>query len=124
MRTGGLLNIYLVIFITLIAALIASAAQLLFKKGLHKKITGMEDFFELLKKPMMLLGVFGYGISLLIYLYALKQAPLSLVYPTFASTFVFVYIISMIWLHEKFSAMRALGIALIFFGILVISFSV
>ena len=118
------MNIYLVIFITLIAALIASAAQLLFKKGLHRKIEGLSDFFALLKKPTMLIGILGYGLSLAVYLYALKQAPLSFVYPTFASTFIFIFIISRVWLHEKFNAMRALGIALIFIGILVISLSV
>jgi len=37
------MNIYAVIFITLVASLIASCAQLLFKTGLRKRITSIRD---------------------------------------------------------------------------------
>ncbi len=117
------MNIYLVIFITLVAALIASFAQLAFKKSMHKRIDGIRDLLSMVKKPRMALGIIGYLASLGVYLYALKSAPLSFVYPTFASTFIFIFLISTFALKEQFSAKRALGIALVFIGIVIIGFS-
>ena len=56
--------IYLVIFITLIAALIASASQLLFKKRLNIKVHGMMHLIRtVLKDRRILAGLAGYGIS-------------------------------------------------------------
>lgn len=118
-----ILNIYLVIFITLIAALIASFAQLAFKKSLHAEIKGFRDLLRLAKNKGIIIGVIGYISSLGIYLYALKNAPLSFVYPTFGSSFIFIFLISVFLLKEKFNKKRAVGIFLVFVGIVIISLS-
>jgi drug/metabolite transporter (DMT)-like permease len=118
---GGYMNIYLVIFITLIAALIASFSQLTYKKGIKSKLNGIGDMLLLLKNRLIIMGVLGYLASLVVYLYALSNAPLSIVYPTFASTFIFITIISAVYLHEPMSAGRVAGVAFIFLGILFIA---
>ncbi|MEM3841335.1 MAG: EamA family transporter [Candidatus Micrarchaeaceae archaeon] len=115
--------IYLVIFITLIAALIASAAQLAFKTSMDEPLKNVGSFARLVKKPKIIAGLLGYLLSLVIYLYALKSAPLSLVYPTFASTFIFVFALSAVFLGERPTLTRAAGITLVFFGIILIALS-
>ncbi|MEM0143336.1 MAG: EamA family transporter [Candidatus Micrarchaeaceae archaeon] len=114
------MNIYIVIFLTLIAAFIASIAQLLFKKSMTKKISKIGNFVELLKTKKVIYGLLLYFMSLIIYLYALKQAPLSIVYPTFASSFIFVAAVSYFHLKENFGLRRSIGIILIFIGIAIV----
>jgi drug/metabolite transporter (DMT)-like permease len=118
------MNIYLVIFITLIASLLASLSQILFKTGMAKRLRSLSDMILQLKNRRVLLGLFGYGSSLVVYLYALSNSPLSIVYPVFASTFIFVALLSSIFLKERISALRATGIAVIFFGIALVAMTI
>ena len=116
------MNIYLVIFITLVAALIASLSQTLYKKSMPRRLEGLRDIvMNFLRKPI-LIGLGGYAVSLVVYLYALSQnAPLSVVYPTFASTFIFITILSAFVLREKIGTRRILGMLIIFIGIFMIA---
>jgi multidrug transporter EmrE-like cation transporter len=117
------MNIYLVIFITLIAALIASFSQTLYKKSMKSRLNGLRDVLKTFTKKPILIGLSGYGVSLIVYLYALSEAPLSVVYPTFASTFIFITILSVLVLKEKLNPKRVAGMGIIFFGILIIAMS-
>ncbi len=90
-----MITIYLIIFITLIAAVIVSFAQTLFKSELEKgKMTIPKIIKSLFTNKMIILGMSAYFGSLVIYLYALSKAPLSVVYPIFASSFIFVALFS------------------------------
>jgi undecaprenyl phosphate-alpha-L-ara4N flippase subunit ArnE len=113
----------LVIFLTLIAALIASFSQILYKKNLGKKLHGIGEILGLARNPMIWLGLFGYMASLVIYLFALMNAPLSVAFPIFASAFIFVTILSALLLKERITLIRALGIMLIFIGIAIVAIS-
>jgi drug/metabolite transporter (DMT)-like permease len=113
----------LVIFITLIAALIASFSQILYKKGLVNKVSGFKGAILAFKNKNVLIGQIGYLLSLGVYLYALSEAPLSVVYPLFASTFIFITILSAIILNEKVSKWRAAGVLIVFLGIVMIAAS-
>ena len=116
-----MLDTYPVIFITLVAALIASLSQLLFKRSMQERIEGVRGMVRAVRKRNTLLGIVGYLASFGIYLFALDNAPLSFVYPMFASTFVFVFLMSVLVLRERFSGKRAAGIAMILIGIAIIS---
>lgn len=115
------MNIYLVIFLTLFAALISSLAQLIFKKALGSKLERKRDTLKLIRNRRIVVGVVIYFIALVVYLYALSEAPLSIVYPTFASTFIFIALISHFWLREKLPAMRIAGVLMIFLGIVIVA---
>ncbi len=115
------MNISIVIFITLVAAILASFSQLSYKKGLSSRLEKLTHIVKAIKNRYVLLGGFGYIMSLVIYLYALSKAQLSIVYPIFASTFIFVPILSATLLKEKMNAQRVFGITLIFIGILVVA---
>jgi drug/metabolite transporter (DMT)-like permease len=114
-------NISIVIFITLVAALLGSFSQLSYKKGLPNRLEKITHILRLFRNKYILAGGGGYLISLVIYLYALSKAPLSIVYPVFASTFIFVPVLAAISLKEKLNAQRAFGIGLIFIGIIVVA---
>ncbi len=118
------MRIALVMFITLIAALITSFSQLLFKKGIKRRINSLKEMLGLARNPLVVLGVMGYFTGLAVYLLALSNAPLSLVYPVFASTFIFIAVISFALLKEKFSVLRTAGVAVIFLGIFLVSLTI
>jgi drug/metabolite transporter (DMT)-like permease len=113
----------LVIFITLVAALIASVSQLLYKNGIRRELVSVHDFLALATNRAVLLGGLGYVLSLVVYLYALQAAPLSVVYPIFASSFIFVSLISALVLKERIGKLRIAGVALVFIGISIIAVS-
>lgn len=118
------MDIYVIIFITLIAALITSFSQILFKVGIRKKLNSIMDVLGLLRIRLVLLGVLGYVASLAMYLYALSGSQLSVVYPTFASTFIFVALFSSMFLKERIGTLRAIGIAVIFLGIFLVGITI
>ena len=115
------MDIYLIIFITLVASLLASFSQILFKTSLSERIVSIRGMLKLLKDRRMLLGLLGYASSLAVYLYALSKSQLSIVYPTFASTFIFVALLSSLLLKERMGRTRAMGIAVIFLGIVLVA---
>jgi drug/metabolite transporter (DMT)-like permease len=118
------MDIYLVIFITLVASLLASFSQILFKTGISKKLDSITDMVMQLKERRVVLGLAGYAASLVVYLYALSNSQLSVVYPTFASTFIFVALLSAVMLKERISALRAAGIVAIFIGISLVAVTI
>lgn len=115
---------YTVIFITLIAALIASLSQILFKSSMSGKLTNVKSVVRIFARKKVFLGIVGYLASLVIYLFALKAAPLSVVYPTFASSFIFIVIFASIFLRERITGLRLAGILLVFLGIFVIGLTI
>ncbi|MGC8662210.1 MAG: hypothetical protein ACP5RT_00265 [Candidatus Micrarchaeia archaeon] len=110
-----------VIALTLLAAFLTSIAQIIFKKNLPHFKASLLDALGLLKIKKILLGIIIYIVSLPIYLFALKGGNLSFVYPTFASSFIFVFLLSKFLLGEKVKAIRVFGIALILIGIVIIA---
>ncbi len=119
-----MITIYLIIFITLIAAIIVSFAQTLFKSELMKGNKSIKQIIKsIFTNKRMLLGIAAYFASLVIYLYALSRAPLSVVYPIFASSFIFVTLFAAKFLKEPLNVKRVIGIALVFIGIAFIAVS-
>ncbi len=111
-----------IIGITLVSALVAAAAQYMYKRGIQAFALNMREIIDVFKKRDILIGGVLYVLSLFIYLFALDNAPLiSFVYPVFASTFVFVLLISKFVFHERVNLHRVAGMAFIIAGIAVIS---
>ncbi len=115
------MDIYLVIFITLVAALVTSLSQLMFKKGLKKRLDTITDILGTLRNPSVFIGLCGYAVSFALYLVALDNSQLSIVFPVFASSFVFVTLLSMKHLKEAMNAKRISGILLIIAGITIVA---
>jgi drug/metabolite transporter (DMT)-like permease len=115
------MNIYLVILLTLIASVLSSFCQLLFKRGLNKKLNSLWEILKALLNRDIIIGLVGYCISFILYLLALQSSQLSIVVPIFASSFIFVTLFSAWWLKEKISITRIVGVLLIFFGIVIVA---
>lgn len=112
-----------IIVTTLAAALIAALAQYVFKKSVPKFDISLGGIRRLLSSPGIWAGGILYLASLGVYLKALGSGELSFVYPTFASTFIFIALISYFMLKEEMSPKRAAGIALVFIGIVLVALS-
>ncbi len=111
----------LIIAVILVSAFMAAAAQYLFKKGLKRFRLEPHEIFSLIKNRAVAAGLIIYMVSLVVYLGALRYGDLSFVYPTFASVFVFVLLISKFKLGEMVSLHRATGVALVIIGIAIVA---
>ncbi len=71
--------------------------------------------------PMVILGLFLYGLSALVWLVVLSRVELSFAYPMLGLSYVLVLIISAIVLREDVNLIRWLGAATIVIGVVMIS---
>lgn len=116
-----MLNEIEIVGLTLMAAAVAATSQYLMKKSIHKFSIDIKGIFSLLKNKVLILSIFVYLISLIFYLIALSSGQLSFVYPTFASTFLFVFIIAKLKLNEPITLYRGVGLTLIVIGIIIVA---
>jgi multidrug transporter EmrE-like cation transporter len=111
-----------IIAMTLAAAAISAVAQYVFKRNVGEFDFSPKHVLGILANGQMLLGLGMYAVSFVLYIYALHAAPeLSFVYSIFASTFVFVLLISKYALGERINAFRAAGMLLIVLGITLVA---
>lgn len=105
-------------------------AQILLKKSVNEIALDL-SFFGLFSFPFKLVGVFSFWLGILLlclalgtWLIALKNLPLSVVYPFSAISIIFVALASRQFLGENLSALSILGIALIISGVFVLFTSI
>ncbi|MEM3781590.1 MAG: hypothetical protein QXT43_01330 [Candidatus Micrarchaeaceae archaeon] len=111
-----------VVSLTLLAAAIAAYAQYIFKRYVKSFGLNTKEVLQTVFERHVLFGAALYVLSFAIYIYALHAAPIiSFVYPIFASTFVFVFLISKFVLNEPVGSVRLLGIVLIVLGVLAVT---
>jgi undecaprenyl phosphate-alpha-L-ara4N flippase subunit ArnE len=67
------------------------------------------------------LGLLAYGAGTVMWVYALSRAPLTLVYPFTALTFVMVYLCGVWWFGEPTSPKALLGVACVLLGLYLIA---
>lgn len=103
-------------FVALImSAMFGASGQLLFKLGATDRAT----FLDYLNVPIVG-GFLCYGIGAVLWIFALSQAPLALVYPFTALTFVLVYLAAAFLFGETISIRALAGIILVLFGLFLI----
>ena len=101
----------------LICATAIAVGQLLFKHSAHS-LAGDPRLWRLVTFPAFLSALLLYGAATIGWVYALKTAPLSKVYPFMALAFVFVPLLSWLIFGEVPTARYAFGIVFICAGIL------
>jgi multidrug transporter EmrE-like cation transporter len=106
-----------------------AAAQLLLKVA-TRPLAHFSDFStETLTSSLMILskslpfwtGMVCYGASVCVWLAALSKAPVSTAYPMLSLGYVAVAAVSVLWLGESMAPAKALGIALICAGVILVS---
>jgi multidrug transporter EmrE-like cation transporter len=103
--------------------LIGAAAQVLIKKGagaLGPDPTMVQAALAMLLTPALFAGYSMYGVSTVLLVLALRHGQLSLLYPVFAMTYVWVTILSVLVFHESMNGFKLAGIATIVGGIAVL----
>ena len=103
-----------------IATIIGSFGALFFKYA-SKRIT--PSLLGLIKNYYLLIGFFLYGISSLIYVYALTFADLSTLYPVAGLSYVWISLLSIKFLKEQMNDLKWFGILMILLGVFLVSFS-
>ena len=96
--------------------MLAALGQVLFKVGAIGR-NELSDFLN----PAIFGGLFCYGLGTMLWIFALSRAPLTIVYPFTALTFVIVYAAGVLWFGEETSIRSLLGIAMILSGLFLVS---
>jgi uncharacterized membrane protein len=100
------------IIIALVCTIFTAAGQLFFKIG-SAKVVSISTFFNL----PIILGAFSYLIGSVLFIIALKKGELSVIVPLLALNFIWVGILSSVYLGEAINSTKWLGIISIVIGI-------
>jgi uncharacterized membrane protein len=118
-----------VLSVAMTSVALAALAQVALKAGLSgprvQQALGDQQWQSLFlaavtSKPL-LLGVFLYGTSTLLWFYALARADLSWLYPMVGLGLVFTTIVAATWLGESVSLARWTGVVLIASGVVLVA---
>ena len=109
------------LYIILLSVAIGAVGQIAFKYGaMNIPTTG-----TLIEKIMAVWPIWGglvlYGISTLLWIYALRTVELSYAYPLISLGYVLVFIASYYFFHEAIGPLRLAGLLLILAGILLVA---
>ena len=105
------------IFLVLVATLLASLGALVIKKATNRYTIKKLFFSSLTWK-----GFFLYGLSLLIYIVALREERLTLLYPLVSTTYLWTTLLSVKYLKERMNFWKWFGLTGIMLGIVLIGF--
>lgn len=111
-------SIYSIIGV-LIASVLGAFGALYLKKGADRL---KFNFWKILKNYYLIGGIICYGLSTLIFIPSLKYGELSILYPLVSVGYIWVIILSIIYLKEKMNTYKWLGIMSIIFGVILIGF--
>lgn len=107
-----------IILLTALSAFIGSIGQLEFKRGADNL---QFDIKLLLTNYHLILGVAVYGISTILYVYALNKEQLSIIYPIAATSYIWTTIFSKILLKESIGLTSLIGVFFILLGVTLIA---
>ncbi|WP_202840060.1 EamA family transporter [Luteimonas saliphila] len=98
-----------------LAALFATAGQLLFKLG-AQNASHLKDFFNV----HIALGLTSYGLGTVLWIITLSRLPLKVVYPFVALTMVMVYLGAALLLGERITPRGVAGTLVVLAGLALI----
>ncbi len=107
-----------IILLVAFCALLGATGQIFFK--LASEDLSFE-FTKLISNWKLWLGLFLYGIATVLFIIALKQGNLSILYPVIATSYIWVTIFSMLFLKEVFPFYKWSGVLLIILGVGIIT---
>ena len=105
-----------------------TVANLLIKTGVSRlnieKIFSTEGLLALVTSPYVLGGLLCYGAGFVIFVYLLYKFPLNIVQTFSALAFIIVILASRFILDEPISAIRWVGITMVFVGLVLVGRSI
>ncbi len=109
------------IVLIIICTLFATAAQPLYKIGISRLSLSNSIISLITENIAVIAGLFFYGLAAIFLIFALKYGELSMTMPLMATSYIWVFIISIVFLHEKLSAQKLSGTLSIVAGIYLIA---
>jgi drug/metabolite transporter (DMT)-like permease len=108
-------------FQILLASFLGAAGQIFFKIG-AKTLTGglFNTILSFLTNKFLFIGLMLYGISTLIYVTTLKHVSLTVAYPTIATSYIVVILLSYLFLGEPLSFYKVIGTIIILIGVIIL----
>jgi drug/metabolite transporter (DMT)-like permease len=118
----------MLIGLILTSVVLAGFAQITLKTGVNH-VTGTSgelhisagSLRSLLSSPIVWGGLVLFGLSAVVWLFALSRASLSFAYPFAALSYVLILVFSVLVLHETVQPLRWLGVAFIVTGIVLVA---
>jgi undecaprenyl phosphate-alpha-L-ara4N flippase subunit ArnE len=112
--------------VILTAVLFEALGQISFKRAASRSPANgaapIRDFWiAVFRNGWTYVGVAAYGIELLLWIAALRLAPLAVAFPLLSLSYCVVAIASRLFLHETISRRNAIGIALITVGVVCVA---
>jgi multidrug transporter EmrE-like cation transporter len=106
------------IALVLLCTVFGAVAQILIKNGAN----GLESAnpLAMITNTWLITGYSLYGISTVLLVLALRDGELSILYPVFALTYVWVTLLSFYYFRESINPMKIAGITVIVAGVAVI----
>jgi uncharacterized membrane protein len=124
------------ILVVLGACVLGSFGPILIKLGVNKHkahplpavpaggIRGLVNLaFAMATNWFIIAGIAVYGVSSILFIPALRGGDLSVLYPLVASSYIWVSIWSVLFLKERMTALKIIGIILILAGISFIGYA-
>ena len=109
------------LLLLLISVAIGAVGQVAFKFGAMQMVENPGiTLLEKIKLPIVL-GLFLYGISTILWITALKKVELSYAYPMVSLGYIFVFIASYFIFHEPLNWLRMGGMLFILVGITLVA---
>lgn len=116
---AGTLHRRKAILLVLFCTILGAAAQLLLKLGSKGVVTSsaMELVWSMAFNVPLISGLALYGLSMVLFVHALRNEQLSLLYPLISLTYIWVTAISILFLNETVSFWKLAGVAVIVAGV-------
>ena len=109
------------LLLIIISVSIGAVGQIAFKYGALQMVENPGiTLLEKIKWPIVL-GLFLYGISTILWILALKKVPLSYAYPMVSLGYIFVFIASYFIFNEAMNWLRIGGLIFIMAGIVLVA---
>ena len=105
------------VLLVLLASLLGSFGPLMFKFGADKLEFNLK---KLMMNYHLYGGIFFYAVGTVLFILAIRRGELSVLYPLVATSYIWVSILSVIFLKEKMNLYKWLGITVIIIGALFI----
>ena len=120
----------MLIGLILTSVVLAGFAQITLKTGVNHVTEAAgggelhmnaDSLKSLLTSPIVWGGLVLFGLSAIVWLFALSRASLSFAYPFAALSYVLIVLFSVLVLHEDVPVLRWVGVAFIVTGILLVA---
>ena len=120
-----------IVLLVLLAEVFTAVGQVMLKAGanntgaynLRDPLHNIRFIKDALSQPVLWAGLFAMGLGLAVWVIALAQGDLSLVFSLGSMQYVIILFAAHFFLGEKIDRMKALGTFLVIFGIILITLS-